>query len=63
MRFAGFLMFAVTLGWLAGCDSGGGGASPKVENTKNVQLKSLAKPGSPAGGGGGAAPGGGAKSD
>jgi hypothetical protein len=35
---------------LFGCDSGGGGASPKAENTQGVQLKQLPAPGSPGGG-------------
>ena len=54
-RFVGICVVAGLLG-AAGCDSGGGGSSPKAE-TQGVQFKEKSAPQSPAGGGGAKQPG------
>jgi len=64
IRLAGLITVAAAACWTAGCDSGGGGSSPKAENKTGKELQPLPKPGSPGGGGQPVAqPGGGAKAD
>ena len=62
-RWAVRLLIAAFIVGMVGCDSGGGGASPKAEGKPGVELKPLPPPGAPGGAAPKKAPGGAAKAD